>query len=137
MKIYHLFISHSWKYGDAYERLVILLRKKSSFHFRDYSIPRSNPILDITTNSDLYGAIHDKMSRSSVVVVPAGVYATHSEWINKELYIAKHAFTHPKPILAILPWGSQRTSTRVKRVADRVVKWNTNSIVRAVRELAR
>ncbi len=39
MKTYNLFISHSWAYPD-YERLIELLKKRSDFHFKDYSVPK-------------------------------------------------------------------------------------------------
>jgi len=38
-----------------------------------------------------------------------------------------------KRIIAIEPWGSERTSSIVKNNADIVVKWNTDSVVRAIR----
>lgn len=81
-------------------------------------------------------AIKNKMAPCSVVLVLAGVYATHSRWINVELDLAKTGFRLPKPVIAIRPWGSVRTSKRVKEVADRIVGWNTESVVRAIRDLA-
>ena len=65
----------------------------------------------------------------------AGVYSTYSKWINKEIAICKKEFLNPKPIIAIEPWGSERTSQVVKDNADRIVKWNKDSVVRAIREL--
>lgn len=38
-----------------------------------------------------------------------------------------------KRIIAIEPWGSERTSTVVKSNANKVVKWNTSSIVNAIK----
>ena len=38
-----------------------------------------------------------------------------------------------KTIIAIEPWGSEKTSTVVKNAADKIVKWNTDSIVDAIR----
>ena len=70
-----------------------------------------------------------------VVLVLAGVYSTHSKWINEEIALAKSGFALAKPILAIEPWGSEHTSLRVKNAANRVVKWNTESVVTAIRDL--
>lgn len=42
-----------------------------------------------------------------------------------------------KPILAIQPWGQQRFPSYVTQNADKIVGWNTSSIVFAIRELAR
>ena len=41
---YHLFISHSWKYPNAYEGLVSLLDKDYWFSYKDYSVPRDEPL---------------------------------------------------------------------------------------------
>jgi hypothetical protein len=74
------------------------------------------------------------MAPSRIVIVLAGVYATYSKWINVEVGLAQ-AFNPRKPILAIEPWASERTSTFVKNNATRIVAWNTASIVTAIREL--
>ncbi len=136
MKTYHLFISHSWSYSDAYDKLVDLLRARSDFRFADYSVPRDDPIHKAGTDKELRGAIRGKMASGSVVLIMAGVYATYSKWIDKEIILAKESFESPKPIIAIEPWGSEKTSVLVKQAADRIVGWNTDSIVGAIRELA-
>nr|VFK39990.1 MAG: MTH538 TIR-like domain (DUF1863) [Candidatus Kentron sp. TC]VFK56597.1 MAG: MTH538 TIR-like domain (DUF1863) [Candidatus Kentron sp. TC] len=62
----------------------------------------------------------------------AGVYSTYSKWINKEIQISK--FDYNKPIIAVEPWASKKTSKRVKDSADAIVKWQSKSIVNAIRE---
>lgn len=74
------------------------------------------------------------MKCASVVLILAGAYATHSKWINKEIEIAKEL---RKPIVAVEKWGSERSSEAVKEAADETVKWNIQSIVDAIRRLAR
>ena len=39
LKIYDLFISHAWKYGEEYDRLISLLNAAPYFYYRDYSAP--------------------------------------------------------------------------------------------------
>lgn len=136
MTSYNLFISHSWGYSDAYDSLVKLLDAKPQFSYRNYSVPKDDPIHTSGTDKDLYEAIKRKIQPTQVVVIMAGVYATHSKWINKEIDIAQNAFTTATPILAIQPWGAEKTSKVVKDAADRIVAWNTDSIVGAIRELA-
>ena len=136
MRTYHLFTSHSWSYSDAYNRLVDLLRQKNYFEFKDYSVPRDDPIHHAGTDAKLRLAIRGQMAPCSVVLVPAGVYATYSKWIDVEIALAKLEFDRRKPIIAIEPWGSEKTSAKVKNAADSIVGWNTESIVRAIRELA-
>ena len=135
-KTYNIFISHSWSYGDAYEKLIELLEARSYFHFKDYSVPKDDPIHDAPTSRALYLAIKQQMTPCHVVIVMAGKYSTYSTWIKKEIKIAKTEFATPKPILAVTPWGAQQISTVVSENADSIVKWNTESIVGGIREIS-
>ncbi|HDY8417745.1 TPA: TIR domain-containing protein, partial [Klebsiella pneumoniae] len=118
---------------DSYDRLLNILHNRGYFYFKNYSVPRIDPIIGAQGDIALYSAIKSQMSPSSVVLILAGVYATYSKWIDAEIRIAKE---YGKPIIAIEPWGSERTSTVVKNAADRIVKWNADSIVAAIRELS-
>lgn len=133
---YNLFISHSWAYGDAYEKLINLLESRPYFLYKDYSVPKNDPVHTNGTDKELYMAIKNKISQSHVVLIMAGVYSSYSKWIDKEIKIAKVEFSKPKKIIAIEPWGSEKTSTLVKANADLIVGWNTESIVSAIRELS-
>ena len=133
---HNIFISHSWTYGDAYDRLVDLLNNAAGFSFVDHSVARNNPIHNAPNDVALQQAIQRAMAPAEVVLVMAGVYATHSRWINIEVALAHQAYMYRKPVIAIEPWGSERTSQFVKQHADRVVGWNTNSVVNAIRELS-
>ena len=133
MRTYHLFISHSWTYSNSYEGIESFLKDRSYFGFKNYSVPKDDPIHTRGTDKELYEAILRRIKLSSAVLILAGVYATYSKWINKEIDIAKSL---EKPIIAIQPWGSERTSQVVKVNANQIVKWNTESVVSAIRDLA-
>lgn len=133
-KTYNLFISHSWAYSDAYEKLVSML-DAGNIEYKNYSVPQNDPLHTNGTDKELYEAIKNKISPSSVVIILAGVYSSYSKWIDKEIKISTTEFSTKKPILAIEPWGSERTSTKVKDNADMIVKWNTVSIIKAIKEL--
>ncbi len=136
VKTYNLFISHSWTYEDHYRRLINLLQKRKYFKFKDYSVPPDDPIHTSGSDRELYEAIKNQMKPCHVVLVLAGVYATYSKWIQKEILIAKKEFTIPKPIIAIVPRGQIKISRKVRENADEIVGWNTESIVRAIRRWA-
>src|ERR1700731_3630476 len=135
MRPYNLFVSHSWTYDDEYARLINLLDRFPRFAFKDYSVPFDYPIYDARNSRELTEAIRRKMTFCDVVILLAGVYSTHSRWINAEIDIAL-AFVRPKPLVAIEPRGSLRTSQIVKKQADCVVGWNSRSIVAAIRKLS-
>ncbi|WGV16277.1 TIR domain-containing protein [Fuscovulum ytuae] len=130
-KTYRIFISHSWKYGDSYDRLVEFLNEHN-VAFYDHSVPKNDPIHTSGSDSDLQAAIDAKIRGCSGVIILAGVYATYSKWINKEVSIS---LDYRKPIIAVEPWAAERTSAIVKNSADRIVKWNGKSIATAVRDL--
>lgn len=128
--IYNLFISHSWAYGDAYDKLIRMLDSDRYFKYKDYSVPKNNPIHNATYDYQLRAAIKNQMQHAGCVLILAGVYATYSKWINIEIQLAKEM---NKPIIAIEPWGSERTSLIVKNNANKIVRWNTSSIISAIR----
>lgn len=130
----NLFISHSWAYGDAYEKLCKFLDAAPRFTYRNYSVPKDDPVHDASNQQELYEAISDKIRFCQVVIIMAGVYSTYSNWIGKEIQIAKSDFD--KPVLGIIPWANRKVSTLVQDNADQLVGWNTSSIVTAIRELA-
>ena len=132
MKTYNLFISHSWSYSDQYHGLEKLLQQKQYFYFKNYSVPKNDPIHTSGTDRELRDAIERKMRPCSVILILAGLYASYSKWIDKEIDIAKGS---SKPIIAIEPWGSERTSQVVKEQADKIVGWNTESVVSVIRRL--
>ena len=134
MKTYHLFISHSWAHADQYNNLVNLLDQAKNFPYHNYSISEDDPA-HVGSDSELSEAIRNQMQPCGIVLVLAGVYASYSKWIDKEIKIAKSSFSKPKPILAIRPWTNE-ISPMVRDNASEVVKWNTKSIVSAIRELA-
>lgn len=127
---YNLFISHSWTYSDAYEKLVALLDAKTYFIYKNYSVPKDDPIHHAPYDYQLKAAIKAQMQSASYVLILAGVYASYSKWINIEIELAQQM---NKTIIAIEPWSSEKTSTVVKNAADKIVKWNTYSIVSAIR----
>lgn len=128
---YNLFISHSWAYSDAYEKLINLLDSADEFSYKNYSVPKDDPIHNAKYAYQLKEAIRNKMQHASRVLILAGVYSTYSKWINIEIELAKEM---GKKIIAIEPWGAERTSITVKSNANKIVKWQTSSIVNAIKE---
>lgn len=126
----NIFISHSWTYSDAYEMLLTLLNSVSGFTYRNYSVPKNDPIHNAPYDYQLRAAIRNQMQHASCVLVLAGVYSTYSRWIKIELELAAEM---GKKIIAIEPWGAERTSAIVKCYADEIVKWQGASIVKAIR----
>lgn len=107
-----------------------MLRAKPYFDYRDYSVPKNDPIHNAPNTYQLKEAIRRQMQPASCVLIMAGIYSTYSKWINIEIELAR---SMNKEIIAIEPWVFERTSIVVKNAADKIVKWNTDSIVSAIR----
>jgi len=130
-KTYRLFISHSWKYEDAYNKMIQFLDDQGISYY-DHSVPKDDPVHTNGTDKELREAIDAKIKGCSGVIILAGVYATYSKWINEEIKISGD---YDKPIIAVEPWDSERTSTVVKDAADKIVGWNGKSLANAIRDL--
>ncbi len=136
----HVFISHSWSYSAHYDTLSGWIFGENwsvgqaSLDFRDYSVPKHDPIHNAPNASALKDAIFDKIGRSHVVVIPTGMYANYSKWIKKEI---DGAAGYDKPILAVDPWGQQRSSSVVADAATKTVGWNKQSVIDGLWELYR
>ena len=136
MKTYNIFISHSWSYSDAFDRLKNLLDNRPYFSYVDYSIPKHDPVHTSGTDKELYEAILRKMRPCHIVLIMAGVYSTYSKWINKEIQAAKKGSLNPKPIIGVKPWGQTNVSSVVAENVGALVGWNTESIVNGIRRYA-
>jgi len=68
-----------------------------------------------------------------VVLILAGMYAAHSDWIQFEIEFSQLL---SKPIIGVRPWGAERVPQAVQDAAAEIVGWNTDSIVSAIRKHA-
>lgn len=130
-KTYRLFISHSWNYSDAYEKLISLIDGQGLDYY-NHSVPKDDPVHTNGTDWQLKQAIEAKVLGTSCVLILAGVYSSYSKWIIKEIEIARAI---GKKIIAIEPWAAERTSQVVKDNADIIVGWNGKSIIDAIKNL--
>ena len=132
---YRLFISHAWKYGDNYNRLISLLDNARYFSYYNYSAPQEKPLFPPGTpytNYEIARKITDKITPSQVTLVIAGMYTAYSDWIQYEI---DESVRMGKPIIGIIPWGNSVVPSYVRNHANRIVGWNTDSIVSAIRQL--
>lgn len=134
----HVFISHAWAHSEHYNTLADWVFNENwsigqaSLDFRDYSVPKNDPIHDADNDKQLKDAIFAKIARSHVIVIPMGMYANYSKWIKKEL---EGASDYGKPILAVNPWDQKRSSSVVGNAATKKVGWNKKTVVSGIWEL--
>jgi len=134
----HVFISHSWAYSNHYASLSDWIFNdnwsvgQASLDFRNFSVPKNDPIHNAVNDLQLKNAIYDKISRSHVLVIPTGMYTNYSKWIKKEIEGAKY---YGKPILAINPHGQQKKAGIVVNSADEFAGWNKKPVIDAIWKL--
>lgn len=124
-----IFISHSWQRHDVLEKLRSMLENRGYFNVDFSEVSREQPI----NSEDAYyikRRLTERITDSCCVLGLAGVYASYSDWMEWEL--AKAAALDI-PIIGIVPRGQERISTRVSRRSVIDVRWNTESIVKAIR----
>lgn len=131
-KTYNIFISHSWDHVNDLMNLRRLLENRGYFKVEFFEVPPHDPI-ESTNSNYIKSVIKHKIAQSDVVIGIAGIYASYSEWMKWELNTAK---SMGKPVLGVIPWNQQRVSQIVDQISDKIVRWNTESIVEAIRQMA-
>ena len=135
MRKYDIFISHAWTANSDYDRLIALLNSDNSFWYRNYSVPKSNPLeIDASTELgrkiQLSTKLREQVRQATVVLIIAGMYFNHREWIQKEIDLANEM---NKPILVIRPWGQERIPVELQKY--KVVYWNATSIILGIKDV--
>jgi len=128
-KEYHIFISHSWKYPNDLENLRNLLRERGYFNVEFEEASADEPI----NSANAYyikKRLAEKISNSNIVLGIAGMYASYSDWMEWEL---DKAIELGVPIVGVIPRGQERISQTVSSRSKQDVRWNTESIVAAIR----
>lgn len=132
-KVYNIFISHSWSYPDDLKNLRNLLKQRGYFNVEFEEASADEPI---NSKNAIYikTRLKEKISNSNIVLGIAGIYASHSDWMEWELDKAKELDI---PIIGVIPRGQERISATVYSRSIIDVKWNTESIVEAIRKYAK
>lgn len=132
-KTYSIFISHSWQNSDALVSLRRLLNERGYFSVEFEEVSKDEPI----NSSNAYyikKRLAEKIENSDVVLGLAGIYASHSDWMEWEL---EKALELDVAIVGVIPRGQERISTTVSSRSKIDVRWNTESIVAAIRDYAK
>lgn len=126
MKQYKIFISHSWKYDDNYQKVREWI--DDNLYWVNMSVPKDKP-KDANSKLALKRAIENNIVKSSGVIVVSGMYAQYSEWIDTEIEIA---LKYGKPIIGIVPRGRERIPSVVSNNAE-MIRWNSYSLIEAIK----
>ena len=126
LRTYQVFISHVWDYGDDYWKIVEFLNGAPNFAWKNLSVPEHAPV----DSRELEYQLRNQMRPADVFLIIAGMYATHSDWIEFEL---QFAWRIGRPIIGIRKWGSERMPLAIQNAATEIVGWNAASVITAIR----
>ena len=126
---FKIFVSHSWSHSDDLEALRNLLNSRGYFNVEFTEASKDVPI---NSQNAYYIKIvlQNKITSSDIVLALAGIYASHSDWMIWEL---DTAVANGVPIVGVIPRGQEKISQEVFSRSKADVKWNTESIVEAIR----
>ena len=132
-KEYHIFISHSWSYPEDLTNLRNLLEERGYFNVSFQEASQNEPI-NSENATYIKSVLKKRILDSDIVLGIAGMYASYSDWIAWELETAD---SNSIPIVGVIPRGQERISTTVSSRSKEDVRWNTESIVAAIRRWAK
>lgn len=126
------FPSHAFRHGQHHVAFKDLLESGAPRGVTCHSLaPTSeHPIHAGADNIFLANALMRRIQKSDVFFALAGVYASHSKWMNFEITTAA---VLGKPIIAVAPNGQERLSSAVMQHVDgEAVRWRAESVWAAV-----
>lgn len=127
-----LFISHSWSYSERYNSMVNLLNNRLFFPWTNYSVPQFNAFGNMA-KLKMEEELREQIRPVNCVVIIAGMWTNHSNWIKFEMDFAKSI---NKPILGVRPRGALVMPSTITAKADKIVNWNSDSIVDSIRKIS-
>lgn len=125
----NIFISHSWDHVNDLEKLKTLLENRGYFNVEFKQVEPKNPIKS-EKSAYIKQILKDKIKESNVVIGIAGMYASYSDWMEWELSTAVNLGIK---VVGIIPRGQEKISKTVTKYSCEDVRWNTESIVQAIR----
>lgn len=102
--VHNLFITHAWRYHDAWNEVIKILDNNPTFEWRNFSVPWYDPALqphDQDEYAQIYDWLESQIKPVDSVLFLGDVYAvknTH-QWLEIELKIAEQ---YEKPIIFLL-----------------------------------
>lgn len=132
-KTYKLFISHRWEYDNLLQNLKDLLNERGYFSAEYYQFEKNCPCYSEKA-SVIKANITKRLKETDVVLAIAGVSASYSEWMQWEMDKALELGLN---IVGVIPRGNERISQEVYKRSVEDVRWNTESVVNAIKKYSK
>jgi len=112
--------------------MVRLLNDRPYFNWVNFSVPETKAF-GLMANNTMKEELRQQIRPVNCVIIIGGMWTNYSDWIQFEM---EYAGSIGKPILGVRPRGAQRMPAAVIDKANKVVSWNSESIVAGIREIS-
>jgi MTH538 TIR-like domain (DUF1863) len=112
--------------------MVSLLTNRPYFEWTNYSVPESRAFTMMSSEA-MKEQLRSQIRPVQCVIIIGGMWTNHSDWIQFEMDFARSI---GKPILGVRPRSAKVMPAAVTEVANKVVYWNSDSIVAGIREIS-
>ncbi len=129
---YRIFVSHGWEDHEEFDRLFEFLESNPTFFYDNSGRPETKP--ETADHEELKKAMGMQIASAEVVVILAGLYTQHRDWLSFQLELAKRM---NKPIIGIHAFGDDTIPPQIEELAADIVKWETGAIIEAIKHHAR
>jgi MTH538 TIR-like domain (DUF1863) len=107
-----------------------MLNRAPQFRWEDLSVPE-HAAIDPDAGRTIKYHLHRFMRDSCAFILCAGLYVSHSEWLEYEVAFARRIGL---PVIAVAPWGAARLLAGASCAVERVSR--SDSLVQAIRRHA-
>lgn len=127
-----VFVAHPFEETEDYQRVFEYLESSHNFYYRNVSVPDRK---FLANTEEARTELRRQIGLSEVVIIPAGLYKPHRDWIEFELNCAKG---FDKPVVVLEFFGvKDKLPVQLEALSDERVEWNERSIADAIRRQAR
>jgi hypothetical protein len=107
-----------------------MLDGAAHFDWENLSVPEHEAI-DADAGRTIEYHLRNFMRGASAFILCAGLYVSHSDWIDFEVAFARRI---GRPIIAVSPWGAARLPAAARYAVETVSR--SDSLVQAIRRYA-
>ena len=128
-----VFVTHTFETNADYHRVFEYLESAANFFY--VNVGNADQVPGSGGKEAVKEELLKQIKLSEVVIVLAGMYREHRDWITFQMDAAEAT---DKPLVALEPFGGiEDVAPEIAQRADETVGWNERNIVDAIRRQAR
>ena len=132
--MYRIFISHSWTYSEAYDKVESFLRQEG-VSFYNHSVPKNDPVHTNGTDKELYGmdeeefAVYiNRLGNLTLLENTINRSIQNDVYANKATYYKQSKFYITSSISELVNLGQDTAINRTNSLLSSWSDWNKQAI---------